>query len=45
MSLGHSVGRSIVEAAQAPGSFYTTGRSKMLLIVPSLKLAVFTYTN
>ena len=45
MRLGYSLGRSIVEAAQAPGSFYTTGSSKMLLIVPSLKLAVYTYTH
>jgi hypothetical protein len=45
MNLGHGFGRSIVEAAQGPGSFYTTGLSQMLLIVPSLKLAVYTYTN
>ena len=32
MNLVYSLGRSVVEAAQAPGSFYTTGRSKMLLI-------------
>jgi hypothetical protein len=45
MNLGYSFGRSIVQAAQSPGSFYTTGLSKMLLIVPSLKLAVYTYTS
>ena len=45
MDLGYGLARSIVEAAEAPGSFYTTGLSKMLLIVPSLKLAVYTYTS
>ena len=45
MNLGHCFGRSTVEAARAPGSFYTTGRSKMLLVVPRLKLVVYTYTS
>jgi hypothetical protein len=45
MNLGHTLGRNIVEAAQAHGSFYTTGMNNMLLIVPSLKLAVYTYTS
>ena len=45
MNLGYGFGQSIVEAAQVPGSFYTTGLSKILVIIPSLKLAVFTYTS
>ena len=45
MNLGHGLGRSIIEAARAPGSFYTTGQGKMLLVVPRLKLVVYTYTS
>ena len=45
MGLGTAIGQSIVEAAKTPGSFYTTGSSKTLLIVPSLKIAVLTYTH
>jgi hypothetical protein len=45
MKLGYGFGRSIVEAARAPGSFYTTGTSRMLLVVPRLKLVVYTYTS
>ena len=46
MGLGYRFGQSIVEAAKTPGSFYTTGSSKTLLIVPSLKIAVLrTRTN
>jgi hypothetical protein len=45
MGLGYNFGRSIVQAAQEPGSFYTTSSSKMLLLVPSLKLAIYTYAN
>jgi hypothetical protein len=45
MNLGQSFGGSIVDAAQASGSFYTTAQSRMLLIIPSLRLAVFTYTS
>ena len=44
MYLGPEV-RSILDAARAPGSFYTTGRSKMLWIAPGLGLAVFTFTS
>ena len=33
MGLGYRFGQSIVEAAKTPGSFYTTGSSKTLLMV------------
>jgi hypothetical protein len=45
MDLGNGVLRSVLNAAQNAGSFYTTGQSKMLLVVPSLKIAVYTYTR
>ena len=45
MDLGYGFVRSLVEAAQVPGSFYTTGPSSMLLIVPSLQILVYTYTS
>jgi hypothetical protein len=45
MNLGNRFARGIVEVAQAPGSFYTTGASKMLLLAPSLELLIYTYTN
>jgi hypothetical protein len=45
MGLRNSVIRSIVKAGEASGSFYTTGQSKMLLVVPSLEMAILTYTR
>jgi len=36
---------SIMDAAQKTGSFYTTGLSTILLVVPSLRMAVLTYTR
>ena len=37
--------RGILNAAQTAGSVYTTGPDKMLLMVPSLNLVVYTYTR
>jgi hypothetical protein len=45
MGLWPGTRRNIIDAARAPGSFYTTGPSKMLLVVPSLRMVVFTYTS
>jgi hypothetical protein len=45
MSLSNSFAESITKAAGNPGSFFTTGPSKMLLVVPELRLVVYTYTH
>lgn len=45
MNLERSLVRDINSAARAPGSFYTSGSSKRLLLIPDLKLIVFTYTH
>jgi hypothetical protein len=45
MGLKNRFGQTILQATREPGSFYTTGQNKMLLLIPSLKLAVFTYTH
>jgi hypothetical protein len=45
MNLDAGFGRSIVEAARTVGSFCATHRDAMLLIVPSLKIAVYTHKS
>ena len=45
MGLRGDVIRSILDAAQKPGAFYTTGQSSMLLVVPSLEIVIYTYTR
>lgn len=45
MGLRNNVIRSILDAAQKTGSFYTTGQDKMLLVVPNLQMAILTYTR
>jgi hypothetical protein len=45
MRLRTGVKGSIMEAAQKTGAFYTTGLSKILLVVPGLRMAVLTYTR
>ena len=45
MGLKDSVIGSILDAAQTAGSFYTTAQSAMLMVVPNLKIAVYTYTH
>ena len=45
MGLRDSVTRNILDAAQTAGSFYTTGQSAMLMVIPNLKIAVYTYTH
>jgi hypothetical protein len=46
MRLGFGLTRSITNAAREPGSYFTLKRSgAMLLVIPRLKLAVYTYTQ
>jgi hypothetical protein len=45
MRLSSRYAESIAKAAGHPGSFYTTGSSKMLLVIPELALVVYTYTH
>ena len=45
MGLQNIALRNIMDAAQKTGSFYTTGESKMLLVVPSLQKAILTHTH
>jgi hypothetical protein len=45
MRLRTEVMENILDAAQKAGSFYTTGLSKILLVVPSLRMAILTYTR
>jgi hypothetical protein len=45
MRLSSRYAESIAKVAGHPGSFYTTGSSKMLLVIPELALVVYTYTH
>jgi hypothetical protein len=45
MGLSPSFTALIAKAGHEPGSFYAIGRSKMLLVIPSQKLVVYTYTH
>jgi hypothetical protein len=45
MDLSASVTGPIVSAAKAPGSYFTTGSRKMLLVIPKQRLLVYTYRD
>jgi hypothetical protein len=45
MGLRDGLVRSILNASQTSGSFYTTGQGKMVLVDPNLKFVLLTYTH
>ena len=45
MGLRDGILRSILNAAQTAGSFYTTGQNKMLLVDPNRKFVLVTYSH
>ena len=43
MGLGLDYAVGIAESASRPGSFYTTGSSQLLVVIPERHLVVYTY--